>query len=179
MSPALASGFFTTEPPGKPLCDNVILVKQNTEQQGKVHPVSCSYCQVNTCQDTGLFLPGHRHLSQANEGGRVPRPKNYRKMPVGKARWWRHPREAVGCGDGGELWLKVKVLVAQSCLSLQPHGLWPTRLLSPWNSPGKDTGVGSHSRLQGFPTQGLNSGLLHYRQVLYHLSLQGSPSPTG
>ena len=26
-----------------------------------------------------------------------------------------------------------------------------------------------------FPTQGLNSGLLHYRQILYHLSHQGSP----
>ena len=32
--------------------------------------------------------------------------------------------------------------------------------LCPWNSPGKNTGVGSHSLLQGiFPTQGSNSGL--------------------
>ena len=45
--------------------------------------------------------------------------------------------------------------------SLQPHGLWPTRLLCPRNSPGKNTGVGSHSLLQGtFPTQGSNPGLL-------------------
>ena len=28
--------------------------------------------------------------------------------------------------------------------SLLPHGLWPTRLLSPWDSPGKNTGVGGH-----------------------------------
>ena len=28
--------------------------------------------------------------------------------------------------------------------SLQPHGLWPTRLLHPWDSPGKSTGVGCH-----------------------------------
>ena len=41
--------------------------------------------------------------------------------------------------------------------SLWPHGLYPARFLSPWNSPGKNTGVGSHSLLQGiFPTQGLN-----------------------
>ena len=41
--------------------------------------------------------------------------------------------------------------------SLQPHGLWPARLLCPQNSPGKNTGVGCHSLLQGiFPTQGLN-----------------------
>ena len=36
-----------------------------------------------------------------------------------------------------------------------------TRLLCPWNSPGKNTGVGCHALLQGiFPTQGLNLGLL-------------------
>ena len=31
--------------------------------------------------------------------------------------------------------------------SLQPHGLQPTRLPCPWNSPGKNAGVGSHSLL--------------------------------
>ena len=36
-----------------------------------------------------------------------------------------------------------------------------------WDSPGKDTGVGSLSLLQGiFSTQGLNPGLLHYRRIL-------------
>ena len=60
--------------------------------------------------------------------------------------------------------------------SLRPHRLWPTRLFCPWDSPGKNTGMGCHSLLQGiFPTQGLNLGLLNYRQILYHLSHQGSP----
>ena len=37
----------------------------------------------------------------------------------------------------------------------------PPRLLCPWNSPGKNTGVDCHSLLQGiFPSQGLNPGLL-------------------
>ena len=59
--------------------------------------------------------------------------------------------------------------------SLLPQGLQPTRLLCPWDSPGKNTGVGRHSLLQGiFPTQGLNQGLLHCRQILYHLRHQGS-----
>ena len=59
---------------------------------------------------------------------------------------------------------------------LRSHGLQPTRLPCPWNSPGKNTGVCSHSLLQGiFPTQGSNMGLLHCRQILYHLSHQGSP----
>ena len=43
--------------------------------------------------------------------------------------------------------------------------------------PGKKTGVGHHTLLQGkFPIQGSNPGLLHCRQILYHLSHQGSPN---
>ena len=60
--------------------------------------------------------------------------------------------------------------------SLWPHGLQPTRLLCPWDFPGKDTGVGCHFLLLViFPTQGLNLGLLHCRQILYWLSYKGSP----
>ena len=60
--------------------------------------------------------------------------------------------------------------------SLRPHGLQPTRLLSPWDFPGKDTGVGCHFPLQGiFPTQGSNLGLLHCRQILYWRNYKGSP----
>ena len=32
--------------------------------------------------------------------------------------------------------------------SVQPHRRQPTRLLSPWDSPGKNTGVGCHFLLQ-------------------------------
>ena len=32
--------------------------------------------------------------------------------------------------------------------SVRPHGLQPTRLLRPWDSPGKNTGVGCHFLLQ-------------------------------
>ena len=60
--------------------------------------------------------------------------------------------------------------VRENCLvvssSLRPHGLY-----SPWNSPGQNTAVDSLSLLQGiFPTQGLNPGLPHCRQILYQLS---------
>ena len=45
--------------------------------------------------------------------------------------------------------------------SLPHYGLEPTRFLCPWNSPGKNTGVGCHALLQGiFPTQGSNPRLL-------------------
>ena len=49
----------------------------------------------------------------------------------------------------------------------------PARLLCPWDSPGKNTGVGCHCLLQGmFPTQGSNPGLPHCGQILYYLSHQ-------
>jgi len=49
-------------------------------------------------------------------------------------------------------------------------------IVSPWNSPGQNTGVGSLSLLQGiFPTQGSNPGLPHCRWILYQLSHKGSP----
>ena len=38
--------------------------------------------------------------------------------------------------------------VAQSCPTLRPHGLQPTRLLRPWDFPGKSTGVGCHCLLR-------------------------------
>ena len=48
--------------------------------------------------------------------------------------------------------------------SLRPRGLQPARLLYPWDSPGKNTGEGCHSLLQGiFLTQGSNPALLHCR----------------
>ena len=52
--------------------------------------------------------------------------------------------------------------------SLWPHGLQPTRLLSPWNSPGKKTGVGCHFLLQEiFLIQESNPGLLRCRQIFF------------
>ena len=48
------------------------------------------------------------------------------------------------------------------------------RLVSPWDFPGQNIGVGCHFLLQGiFLTQGSNLGLWHCRQTLYHLSYQG------
>ena len=50
--------------------------------------------------------------------------------------------------------------VVQSCpTSCDPHGLGPTRLLQPWNSPGKNTGVDCHFLLQGnLPNPGIKPG---------------------
>ena len=61
--------------------------------------------------------------------------------------------------------------VSQSCPTL-----CDLRLLCPWNSPHKNTGVGCHFLLQGiFLTQGLNLSLLQCRQILYSLSHKEAP----
>ena len=62
----------------------------------------------------------------------------------------------------------------ESC-SVLSNSLWPHGLYSPWNSQGQNTGVHCLSLLQGiFPTQGLNPGLPHCRQI-YQLNHKGSP----
>ena len=63
--------------------------------------------------------------------------------------------------------------VANSCWTLlRPHELQPTRLLCPWDSPGKNTGKGCHFLLQGIIlTQGWNRGLLYLlncKKILCH-----------
>ena len=59
--------------------------------------------------------------------------------------------------------------------SLTAYGLKPARLLCPWVSPGKNTGVGCHALLQGiFLTEGLN---LHFLCLL-HWHVGSSPRAT-
>ena len=96
------------------------------------------------------------------EGGRAQyQPQAAHSMvKIRCGKHWQRNRH----GNGGGALSRVR-------LSL-PHGLQPTRLLCPWDSPGKSTGVGCHFFLQGtFPTP----GLLHCRQMIYQLSYEESP----
>ena len=119
----------------------------------------------------------------------------HRRQPTRLRRPWDSPGKNSGMGCHFLLQcMKVKSQseVAQLCLTLRDpmgctlpgssaHGIFQARVLewgaiafsdglySPWNSSG-------HCLLQGiFPTQGLNPGLPHDRQILYQLSHQGSP----
>ena len=61
--------------------------------------------------------------------------------------------------------------------SLQLHGLTPVRLLCPWDSPGKNAGVGCHFLLQGFfPIQGSNPRLLLGRWIFFYHPFSRTPS---
>ena len=68
-------------------------------------------------------------------------------------------------------------LVTQLCPTLgDPMDCSPPGFSVHGDSPGKNTGIGCPALLQGIvPTQGSNSGLPLCRQILYHLSHQGSP----
>ena len=62
--------------------------------------------------------------------------------------------------------------------SLQPHGLEPTRLLSPWDVTGNNTGVDCYSFLQEISIQGRNPHLLclpHWPTVSLSLVPAGKP----
>ena len=74
----------------------------------------------------------------------------------------------------GAFFVPVSLLVVSDSLRLRR--LQPASLLCPWDSAGKDTGVGCHALFQEiFPSQGSNPGLLPCKQILYYLSQQGSP----
>ena len=88
---------------------------------------------------------------------------------------WEQDEVRTQCSWGVESERKWKWSRSVVSNSLGSCELYPTRLLCPWDSPGKSTGVGCHFLLQGiFLTQGSNPGLLHCRQMLYLLSHQGS-----
>ena len=107
----------------------------------------------------------------------------HRRQPTRLPRSWDSPGNNTGVGCHfllqcmkSEKWKWSRSVVTDS---LGPHGLQPTRLLCAWDFPGKSAGMGCHFLLQAiFLTQESNPGLLHCRQMLYHLSHQGSQHQT-
>ena len=89
---------------------------------------------------------------------------------------WSRSKRSGRTGEVERLWVGIvgPYVLNHSVISdsLRPHGLQPTRLLCPWDSPGKCTGVAYHFLLQGiFPTRGSNPCLLHLlhrKCILYH-----------
>ena len=73
------------------------------------------------------------------------------------------------CSESETVGVKVKMLAAQSCLTLcNPVDYSPPAFSVPWDSPGKNIGVGCRFLLQGiFPTQGSNPSLLQCRQIQF------------
>ena len=115
---------------------------------------SISFKQILDCREGWWYKKPDRSTEFSSEEGDFLHFK--RELDVLKWKWSRS--------------------VMSDCL--RPHGLWPTRLLCPWDFPGKNAGVGCHFLFQEiFPTQGLNPGLPRCRQTLLseppgHLKMQ-------
>ena len=58
--------------------------------------------------------------------------------------------------------------------SLRPHGLQPTRFLRPWDSPGRNTGVGYHFLLQCMKVKSESE----VAQFVYLKVIQSCPTPS-
>ena len=68
---------------------------------------------------------------------------SYLGNPMHRGTWW--------AALLGSPWTCEAVAAAKSlqlCLTLQPYRWQPTRLLCPWDSPGKNTGMGCHFLFQ-------------------------------
>ena len=87
-------------------------------------------------QPTPVFFPGESHGQKSLPGYS---PRSCKELDSTEAN--QHmPKHTQGSGT-----------VSRSVLSdsLRPHGLWPARLLYPWDSSGNNAGMGCHSLLQG------------------------------
>ena len=118
---------------------------------------------------------------RASAGGSAgPRPRDSsssacpRRTPFPRSGRFIAPPLITGPAHSGLLRVPLATLccVLSHVNSLRPYGLWPARLLCPWDFPGKNTGVGCHLLLQGiFPSQGSNPRLLHWQVDSLPLSL--------
>ena len=133
-------------------------------------------------QPTSVFLPGKPHGQRSLVGysswGHKKSDMTERLSQTQKENMGSLELENSLCYSGGPCWLSVlyvKVLVAHLCLTLcDPMNCSP---------PGSSVHGISQARILewvaicffgGLPTQGSNPNFLHYRQILYHLSHQGS-----
>ena len=75
-------------------------------------------------------------------------------------------------------WFSCKIVSnSWNPMDCSPPGyvLWDIAILCPWDSQGRNTGMGCHFLLWGiFPTQESSLGLLNCRQILYQLRYKGS-----
>ena len=112
--------------------------------------------------DSSLSLKEEKQIQQVHS-----LPFNYSPLCPGPTWSYR---------DAGEnVWW---VTVTQACLVVcdsLPHGLQPTRFLCPWIFQARILQWVAFPPPGIFLTWGLNSHLLHCRQILYLLSHQGSP----
>ena len=90
-----------------------------------------------------IEFPRQEYWSKFSSPGDLPDPRIEPRSPA---------LQAVSLSSRPAESLKASCVPAkslQSRRSLRPYGLYPGKLLCPWDSPGKNTVVGCHALLQG------------------------------
>ena len=104
----------------------------------------------------------------------------HRRQPTRLPHPWDSPGKNTGVGCHFLLQcrkVKSESEVAQSCPTLsdpqRPHGLQPTRLLRPWDFPGRSTGVGCHCLLlyAGYLVAKVRPGILPKKLVCLYWTI--------
>ena len=112
-----------------------LVQERQGERQGKEWWVSRS--QRSGRGESSAGCTGLRRVLKGSGAGELPSGRHENKRIRPKPEW----AACVGASVVSD--------------SVRPHGLQPARLLCPWNSPGKNTGVGCHALYQGtFPSPG-------------------------
>ena len=155
--PALQADSLLSEPLGKsPWFSDILKIQLllGRKFQHADHPARRLFASPRSSAHPPALHPPQKELHAGSLllGGRVSG-THLNTLNLGKA--------------NSELLKEVKSSgTCQLCPTLRLHGQY-----SPWNSPGRNTGMGSFSLLQGiFPSQELNQGFLHCRLILYQLS---------
>ena len=157
----------------------------------KIHVKSLFLCHWIRTQNTGYHKmlvypvvspPGRRGGDNRGWEGWMASLTQWTWVWASSGSWWWTGKpgvlQSMGSQRVGQDWATELnwscFLVAKSYLTLLwPHRLKSIRLLCPWDSPGKNTGVGFHFLLQGiFLTQESNPNLLHRQADSLPLSQQ-------
>ena len=121
-----------------------------------------------------VLLEGGGPRERARLSLRLPETHPEGQLPAGRGSLPKQRMSGLTAHSASE---SACVCVSRSVVSDSLQIPWTVACQAPLSVgfPGKSTGAGCHSLLQGiFPTQGSNLGLLHCRQILYCLRHQGS-----
>ena len=133
---SLLQGIFPTQGsnPGLPHCKWILYQLSHKEAQVWLLLLLSRFSHVRLCDPIDGSPPGSPVLgfSRQEQWSGLPFPS-----PVHESEKWKWSCSAVSD-------------------SSRPHGLRPTRLLRPWDFPGKSTGVGCHCLLHGHVRYALN-----------------------
>ena len=143
------------------------------------HTSSFQLLQVVTCQKHSWAKDFSDHITQ-----KMPFPTSTQSWPLSvpdsQMVWLRNSAECLSLSSLNRILLLFFFLFGFMPSVVIPQSLsWSnscdSRDYSPPGCPNKNTGVGSHSLLQGiFLTQGLNLGTLHCRKILYQIAISTS-----